>query len=216
MPVIVSKSNYVSSYRIASYDGLYYVATNPQIGVGVQQGVTQAYDPGKCLLLFHNHSRSYLDPKYLKLICSDKGSNVTSSGLTVSLDLTDRYSSGGVECGSFSTNSGYFAGDDTHIYFGDVVCTSSFKSRIVGRARIKGGGSSSWVPSEQVLIDFDGVSENIGVTAGTTTPTISVGVGPVVVAPGHSMMLSLWNVQTGTAVPPSWEFIFGYVVRETA
>lgn len=196
--------------------GQYWYATSPAPGTGIAQGIVAAYGATTPIMTVFNTAAAggnslYLD--YIKLICSAAGASSTSGQLAMFLDQIDRYTSGGTRLTTTASNAGsslLTSSPKARIDFGVLVAAAAgANAKQVGRDAIKTQAAPCWAVGDEVFVKFDQVDVPAGPTNGAASNVYPVPRGPVVIAPGHSFLLHLWN-PANAVTAPSWEVEMGW------
>jgi hypothetical protein len=198
----------------AAKTGSYYRVTNPAFGTGIAQSVVTAFTAASPLMVFFNQAAVggasiYMD--YIKLICSAAGASSVSGQMALILDTIDRWTSGGTRLSpAVGVNSGFGSGGSkARVDFGAIVSPAASAARQLSRDSIKTQASPCWVVGDEVFIKFDAAGPSPGLTSGTVTSLYPAPTGPAIIAPGHSLLLYLWN-PSNAVTPPSWEVEAGW------
>lgn len=188
-----------------------YRVTNPTFGTGIAQGVVTGFVATTPLMTVFNGDSAgglsiFLD--YIKLINSAAGASTTSAHAAFVLDTVDRYSSGGSRLtttpGAVQPNSGFSVAAKARIDFGAVTAIAASAPRQLGRDMVKTQATPCWTVGDEVYMKFDTFDFSPALTSGAGTAIFGVPSGPIVIAPGHTFLLYLWNV-ANAVTPPSWE-----------
>lgn len=202
-----------------SAEGSYFRATNPTIGTGIAMGIQTAFsETANILALIRNTDVAggkfiYLD--YIRLVCVAAGATTTASHFAMTMDTSNRYSSGGSQLIGVNSNSGVSTASIADIRFGAVTALAASGSRrILSRAVLKTAAAPTWVIGDEILINFGAQDAAMGLLSGTAASRFGVPVGPLLLAPGnnHSLLIHMWNVGNATT-PPSWEVEMGFWER---
>ncbi len=190
--------------------------TNPTFGTGIAQSIVTAFTAASPLLLVFNGAAAggvslYLD--YIKLINSMAGATTTAAHMAAILDVIDRFTSGGSRLttspGAVQANSGLSLAAQARIDFGAIVAAAASAPRQVARDAIKTQAAPCWTVGDEIFLKFDAPNVPPGPTSGASTAMFPIPTGPVVIAPGHSFLLYLWNIANATTAP-SWEIEMGW------
>lgn len=193
-----------------------YRVTNPTFGTGIAQSIVTSFTATSPLLSVFNGDSAggvsiYLD--YIKLICAAAGASSTAAHLAMVLDTIDRWSSGGSRLttspGAVQPNTGLGVAAKARVDFGAIVAAAASAARQVARDAIKTQAAPCWNVGDEVFIKFDSQDIPAGPTSGAATAVYPAPTGPIVIAPGHSFLLYLWNV-ANAVTPPSWEVEMGW------
>jgi hypothetical protein len=188
--------------------GQYFRATNGTFGTGTGMSIVTTFVATSPLLTIVNGAPAggpsiYVD--YIKLMNTVAGATTTQAHIGTVLDLANRYSSGGAALTGAPVNSGSKAAPIASINFGAIVATAASASvRLLGRDIIKTQAAPCWVVGDEVFIKCENVDTPAGATNGAGTAIYPAPMGPVIIAPGHTFLLYMWNVANATTAP-SWE-----------
>jgi len=201
--------------NIDALAGKYFKATNPAFGTGIAQSIVTGFLATSPILSIFNSAGSgglSIHPDYIKLICTAAGATSTAAHLAIVLDVINRFSSGGSTITAANPNSGSSTTSKAVINFGALVATAASAARQIGRDAIKTQAAPCWVVGDEVFIKFGNFDNTFGPTNGAASNIYPAPTGPVVIAPGHTLLLYLWNVANATTAP-SWEFEMGWAER---
>ncbi len=188
--------------------GQYFRATNPTFGTGIAMSIVTAFTATSPLMTIVNGAPTggpsiYLD--YIKLMNTVAGASSTQAHIGTVLDLANRYSSGGTTLTGNPVNTGSKNAPVASINFGAIVATAASGSvRLLGRDIIKTQAAPCWVVGDEVFIKCENVDTPAGATNGAATAIYPAPMGPVIIAPGHTFLLYMWNIANATTAP-SWE-----------
>jgi hypothetical protein len=202
--------------QAANLAGVYFRAGNATPGTGIAMGIQTSYSAtANVLLILYNAAASgknvVLD--FLKLINSAAGATTTSSQCVLRLDSKDRYSASGTQITAFTQPGPASASSclsSGKLYFG--ACTANAEGSgvsTVGRGTLKVAAAPCWAVGDQVVFTFGTMQATAGGIAATTAGILPIYMGPIIVPPGYSLSVHVWNVANATT-PPSWEFELGW------
>lgn len=191
-------------------EGSYYVANNSQTGILIPAAtaflattpalvVANTDSPGNA-----SAKRIYLD--YVSLDLSAVGS-VTSPALAaaVVLDVGNRYASGGTALTPVMPNMDLGPKSVAQVFFGAVTATAATASArtAVGQRYLLAG--VAYAVGDSWVLNFGGVAENRAAFIGT--PPVPSGfvipLPPVIVGPGQSALVYLWEPGSTVTTAPS-------------
>jgi hypothetical protein len=194
-------------------EGSYFKACNTTPGTGIAQSIITSYTATSPILTLYNGGTKQIIPDYIRLINSVAGATTTSSDLVIATDEINRFSSGGTLLTANNVLSGSSIASAAVIYFGAITALTASIPKIVGRAKLKVAAAPCWIIYDQVIMTF-GQAPMAAVTnrTATTATDIPTSLGPVVINPGHSLVVYIYNTANATTAP-SWEIEMGYVER---
>lgn len=211
------------TYGIAD-EGAYMTATNATIGTGIIHALTTAFSATAALFCLRNTDaeggqRIYLD--YVRLTTGATAiamTAATSIEAAVTIDNTNRYSSGGTSITPANVNMDSSRATIAQINFGAVVLTAASGSvRQVARAAVPRRAAPALVTGDQIMFNFGQMdAPGIGV-AGAAAPATAaanfyVPMPPVVIGGGDSLNFHLWY-PAGATTAPTYEFDIGWWER---
>ncbi len=200
----------LNSPQGANLFGHYFRAGSPTPGTGIAMGIQTSFsDTANVLALLYNGGSKYAVLDFLKLICTAAGASTTSSHLALKLDSKDRYTSGGSSITPDQPNGGAEPTTITKCYFGVVTANAVSAARVVGRTPVKIAAAPCFAVNDTLLMTFGTMQAQAGGLAAATAAVIPVFGGPVIIPPGWSLTVHMWNVANATT-PPSWEFELGW------
>lgn len=200
-------------------EGTYFKATNPTFGTGIAQSIQATWVATNAIAILRNTSASAtgptIYPSFIRLICTAAGSTTSSGNLGITIDNSNRYSSGGSSLTPVNANMGSAVASVADVKFGAITATAASGSvRQVSRAQLKTQASPCWTIGDEVIIVFGDPNGEGGNLSGTTTLRMAVPVGSVALPANanHSMIVHLWNTANVTTAP-SWEVEMGWWER---
>lgn len=197
---------YVMPEEMAMADaGDYYRAGNATIGTAISYSVVTAWAATSAFLIMRNTAaggglRVY--PDYIRLLLGTAPASATAMHYAMTLDPTNRYTSGGTVISGTNTNllsSIATAGVASVICGAPTIAAAGANVRTVTRGQVR---SVIPVVGDQYVFQFGGLPQQGQLITNSTNPAITqISVPPVVLAPGnnHSLLLHLWfpgNVTT--------------------
>jgi hypothetical protein len=197
--------------QINNVGGTYFRAGTPTPGTGIAMGIQTSFsDTANVLALIYNGGVKQIVMDYLKLMNTVAGASTTSSQLCLKLDNKDRYTSGGTSITPDQPNGKAEPTTVTKLYFGIITANAvGTMNRIVGRIPLKIVAAPCWAINDTVVITFGNMQAQAGGLAAATAAIIPIHAGPIMIPPGHSLTVHMWNVANATTAP-SWEFELGY------
>jgi hypothetical protein len=196
-------------------EGTYYRTTNQVPGTATAYSITNAFSATAGFAVIRNTDsaggkRMFMD--YIRLICTTVPASATSAQFAVSVDSTNRYTSGGTALTPLNSNmvSANAAIGTCHIGT-PTVAAASGSVRYLSRGVLFGVIP---VVQSEFVINFGATDSGTGTLGGTTAVRVGVPVGPVVLGPGatHSLVLHLWFPANATTAP-QFEFEAGWWER---
>ena len=211
------------TYGLAD-EGAYQVATNATIGTGIIHALTTAFSATAALFCLRNTDaeggqRIYLD--YVRLTTGATAiamTAATSIEAAVTIDNTNRYSSGGTAITPANVNMDSSRATIAALNFGAVVLTAASGSvRQVARAAVPRRAAPALVTGDQILFNFGQMdSPTLGVVGAAAPATAAanfyVPMPPVVIGGGDSINFHLWY-PAGATTAPTYEFDIGWWER---
>ncbi len=187
--------------------GNYFRFGSPTPGTGIAMGIQVTFsDTANVLLLLYNGGLKRFVMDFLKLICTAAGASTTSAHVAIKIDNKDRYSSGGTDITPLlQPDGGAQPSSITKCRFGVITANAVGAPRVVGRDALKVVAAPCWAVNDQVTMTFGTMGQQSGGIAAATAGKIPIAMGPVIIRPGWSLLVHLWNVANATT-PPSWEF----------
>jgi hypothetical protein len=154
--------------------------------------------------------RIYLD--YLDLIVVGTPTTATSAQMAVTIDNTNRFSSGGTAITPVNSNMDSANATIAAMNFGAVVLTAaSGSARTISRQILKTQATPCFAVGDSVVVNFGMVQGSTGPSSGTVAQTFNIPIGPVVIGGGDSLNIHLWYPAVTAA--PTYEFDMGWWER---
>lgn len=218
----------LSPFQTQAYEGSLFVcrAAPAAGGTGVASGITTAFvDTTPCLTLENNEAaaagKAYI-PLYIRGRVTAAGSTTTSSEISVQVDNTIRYTSGGTALTTSINNVNAGSGAQASlatVHVGAITAPAAgTRRRFVGSSLAKVATAPVWVVNDILLITFGGQtsfshSGNL-IASDTATPTATVHIPlPACAVPAAgSLALFMANVANATT-PPSFEWETCWIER---
>lgn len=205
-------------------EGAYFKATNATVGTGVIHALTTAFSATAALFCLRNTDaegakRLYID--YVRLVTGATAIGMTAATsieAAVTIDNTNRYSSGGTAITPVNSNMDSAQATIAALNFGAVVLAAASGSvRTVGRQAFARRASPAMVTGDQFLWDFGVVGAQSLAIAGSATPATAptafgAAIGPVIIGGGDSLNFHLWY-PAGATTAPTYEFEIGWWER---
>lgn len=186
-------------------EGTRFAAANPTFGTAIAGAITAAFGDTTPLCLLRNTDAvggKYIIVDYVKFFYTVVPASATSAEFGVTIDNTNRYTSGGTQLTSNNVNIQDGFTSVCNIYFGAITASAASGSvRRFYRDKIK---HAAPVVGDEVVINFGASDTPAGAASGAAANLLPVPVGPLVVPPQHSALIHVWhpaNAVTG----PSFE-----------
>lgn len=201
-------------YGIAD-EGSYWKATNPTPGTAIAHATTAAFSATAALFCLRNTDaegakRLYLD--YVKLITVGTPTTATSAQMAMTIDNTNRFSSGGSAITPVNVNMDSALGTIAALNFGAVVLTAASGSvRLVARHTFKTQATPCLAVGDVIIADFGTFQGQHSVQNGATAQALPGSFGPVILGGGDSLNFHLYYPAVTAA--PTFEFEIGYWER---
>ena len=195
--------------------GFYFVSVTPTPGTGIIGGASvQAFTETTPIFVLYNGGTANIYPMYLKTHLTVVGATASvAENWTFTLDDGNRYSSGGTALVTSNVNSGSSTASAAVITVGAVTATAATAGRrIVAHCAAK--HTVIEVVHDTINLNFGGGYQPhmSSIAANTTTPTYAnFNLGPLVVAPGDSLVIVRWAASQTTG--STNEFEFGFVEK---
>jgi hypothetical protein len=215
----------LSSARYCLADeGSYFKAGNATIGTGIIHALTAAWSATAALFCLRNTDaegakRIYLD--FVRLVTGATAIGMTAATsieMAVTIDNTNRYSSGGTSITPANANMDSATATIAALNFGAVVLSAASGSvRQVARGAFARRAAPAMVTGDQLLFAFgDDAGQTLDV-AGAAAPATAatafrMGSGPIVIGGGDSLNFHLWY-PAGATTAPTYEFEIGWWER---
>lgn len=209
------------TYPLAD-EGAYFTAVNPTPGTGIIHALTTAWSATAALLCLRNTDaegakRIYLD--YVKLMCLGTAPTATTSiRLAITIDNTNRYSSGGTAITPQNVNMDSASATVAALNFGAVVLTAASGSvRQIAREAQPNRAAPALVNGDTFFYNFgQTTSESLGIVGSATPATapqnVTAAMPPVIMGGGDSFNFHLYYPGAATTAP-TYEFEIGWWER---
>jgi len=209
------------TYGLAD-EGSYFKATNPTVSTGIIHALTTAWSATAALFVLRNTDaegakRLYLD--YVRLHCVGTAPAATTSvQLAVTVDNTNRFSSGGSAITPVNVNMDSVTATIAALNFGAVVATAASGSvRLVSRVALPARAAPALISGDLLLFNFGQVNSfainPVGAAApATAQAAITASIGPIVIGGGDSLLFHLFY-PAATTTAPTYEFEIGWWER---
>ncbi len=194
----------------------WFVARTTPGGTGVAQAIQTTLAETNAVVVLRNTDAAAVQggtgsrvmlPYAIRLICTAAGASTTSAWAAIALDSIDRYGSGGTALtpGRMDTDPNG-PGSIADVRAGNVTTTAPSGSRVwLHQAELKVQVAPCWAVGDEVMFRFREAWECQGAFSGSTPQRFVHPVaGGVVIWPGGSLTLHLWNV-ANAATAPSWD-----------
>jgi len=201
----------INNPSISNLMGEYFTSTNPTPGTGIPMGIQTTFsDTAQVLMLMYNGGTKRVIMDYLKLICTAAGASTIFSNLVLKLSNKDRYASGGSAIVPSQPHGPSRDSSITKFYFGIIVANAlGALSKVVGRSIVKIADAPCFVVGDQFIMTFGTRDIATGVISATSPRVAQLFSGPIIISPGWSLTLHMWNTDNAVTAP-SWEFDAGY------
>lgn len=213
----------LSKYPLCD-EGSYFKATNATIGTGIIHALTSSFSSTAAVFCLRNTDaegakRIYLD--YVRLITGATAiamTAATSIEMAITLDNTNRHSSGGTAITPVNANMDSSTATIAALNFGaEVLTAASGSARTVARQAFARRAAPAMVTGDQFLWDFGVVGAQTLAVAGSATPataptSFGAVVSPCIIGGGDSLNFHLWY-PSGATTAPTYEFEIGWWER---
>ena len=211
------------TYGLAD-EGSYFKATNATPGTGIIHALTTAFSATAGIFCLRNTDaegakRIYLD--YFRLVTGATAIGMTAATsieMAVTVDNTNRYSSGGTAITPVNSNMDSSNATIASLTFGAVVLAAASGSvRLLARAAFARRAAPAMVTGDQFLFEFgQGAAHSVSVVGAaapaTAAAAFSQTLGPVIIGGGDSINFHLWY-PAGATTAPTFEFELGWWER---
>jgi hypothetical protein len=203
--------------------GVMFVATSPTPGTGIISStpITLAAAATAPTMVVYNGNQAggpNVYPLWLKLTETAASTGGTQLNYQFHIDTVNRYVSGGTVLTAGAnfgaTNSGSLFGSKATIAYGAITGAAAVNDKFVsGNCRCRVGLID--ILGDMLMFTFGSPTPMAAGPSLQTTATVGVfafSVAPVVVAPGHSMVMTIWQPTTFTT-GVTHEVEFGYAEK---
>lgn len=196
-------------------EGAYFKATNPTFGTAVTHATTAAFSATAALFCLRNNDaeggkRLFID--YVRLIVAATPTTATSAQMAVTIDNTNRFSSGGTAITPVCSNMDSTNATIANLNFGAVVLTAASGSvRNIARHTIKTQATPCLTAGDVIMCDFGSFAAQGAALNGTAPVALPSSFGPIVLGGGDSLNFHVWY--PAVTVAPSYEFEIGWWER---
>jgi len=204
------------TYPLAD-EGGYFKAVNATISTGIIHALTASWSATAALFCLRNTDaegakRIYLD--YVRLVTGATAIGMTAATsieFAVTIDSTNRYSSGGTAITPQNPNMDTAQATVAALNFGAVVLAAASGSvRQVGRGAFPRRAAPAMVTGDQFFWNFGAADIPTLAAAGSATPAtapcqFSCPMGPIIIGGGDSLNFHLWY-PAGATTAPTYEF----------
>lgn len=211
------------TYGLAD-EGCYFNAVNATPGTGIIHALTTAFSSTAALFCLRNTDAEGAKRLYLDYVRLTTGATAiamtaaTSIELAVTIDNTNRYSSGGTALTPVNANMDSSGATIASLTFGAVVLAAASGSvRTITRAALPRRAAPAMVTGDQFLFNFGCVDAPAISVAGAAAPATAATqfycpLGPVVIGGGDSINFHLWY-PSGATTAPTYEVELGWYER---
>jgi hypothetical protein len=202
------------TYPLAD-EGAYFTGVNPTPGTGIIHALTTAWSATAALFCLRNTDaegakRIYVD--YAKLLTIGTAPTATTSiRLAITVDNTNRYSSGGTSITPKNVNMDSTQATIAALNFGAVVLTAASGSvRDIARESQPPRAAPALVTGDTFFYNFGQVSAESLATVGAAAPAtaaaqFTAALPPVIIGGGDSLNFHLYYPAAATTAP-TYEF----------
>lgn len=196
-------------------EGSYFTATNPTAGTAITHATTGAFSATAALFCLSNGDseggkRIYLD--YVNLLVVGTPTTASSAELLITIDNTNRFSSGGSTITPKNVNMDSSTATIATLNFGAVVLTAASGSvRQIHRAKLKTQAAPCLVAGDVISTSFGGDVMNTGAAAGSTAQILAQRLGPCIIGGGDSINFHVWY--PSVTVAPTFELSMAWWER---
>ena len=189
-------------------EGSYFKATNPTPGTAITHAVTTAFSATAALFTINNTAaangkRIYLD--YFRFITVGTPTTATSAQMVITMDTTNRFSSGGSTITPVNANMDNSRATIATLNVGAVVLTAASGSvRQVGRHTFKTQATPCLAVGDILAADFGDATAAGAVLNGAAAQMLPYASGPCVIGGGHSLNVHVYYPAVTAA--PTFEF----------
>lgn len=209
---------------MAALEGSLFVARHAPVagGTGIAIGITAGFvDTTPALVLTNGESaggKTYL-PSYIRARVTAAGSTTSSAEVSVEVDASNRYVSGGTALTSTiaCTNPANTTASKASLVAGAITAAAAGTNRrFVGSVVAKVQSAPDFTVNDVLLMSFGAPPQfthaaNV-IGAGTTVETVHLPFAACAVPPGGSLVLNFADVANVTTAP-SFEFEAGWYER---
>ena len=211
------------TYGLAD-EGSYFNAVNATPGTGIIHALTTAFSSTAALFCLRNTDAEGAKRLYLDYVRLTTGATAiamtaaTSIECAITIDNTNRYSSGGTALTPVNANMDSASATIAAVTFGAVVLTAASGSvRAITRAALPRRAAPAMVTGDQFLFNFGTVDAPSIAVAGAAAPATAASsfycpLGPVVIGGGDSINFHLWY-PAGATTAPTFEVELGWWER---
>jgi hypothetical protein len=213
-----------TTYPLAD-EGSYFKAVNATPGTGIIHALTTAFSSTAALFCINNTDsegakRIYLD--YVRLVTGATAISMTAATsieCAITIDSTNRYSSGGTAITPTNVNMDNSRATIATVNFGAVTLTAaSGSARTVARMAFARRAAPAMVTGDQFYWDFGAANTPpmlsvAGAAAPATAATMFYSpMSPVIIGGGDSINFHLWY-PSGATTAPTYEVEIGWWER---
>ena len=205
-------------------EGSYFNATNATIGTGIIHALTTAWSGTAALFCLRNtdaEGAKRINLDYIRLVTGATAIGMTAATsieFAITIDNTNRYSSGGTSITPVNANMDSSQATIAALNFGAVVLSAASGSvRTTTRGALPRRAAPAMVTGDQFMFDFGGSAppavDTIGAAApATAAASFYIPSGPVIIGGGDSLNFHLWY-PSGATTAPTFEFEIGWWER---
>lgn len=197
----------------SAVEGSRFVAVNPTPATGLLgHAAPTTFDETKAFLYIYNAGPRTVYPISVRLVDTVVSIGGTRIQFTQTIDVGNKFSSGGTALTISNTNMGASGGSLSTITAGAVVlAAATSKRRLLGNQIIKGANIDVIYDQIEFLFGSTGGSQGGLITPTTTATWFTVPCAAVAIAPNSGWALYQW--QTGQSTGPTYEVTVDYIER---
>lgn len=194
-------------------EGSRYVAVNPTAGTGILgHAAPTTFDETKAYLYVYNAGPKTIYPVSLRLVDTVVSVGGTRTQFNQTIDVGNKYSSGGTALTVANTNMGVTTGTGATITAGAVVLSAATsRRRLLGNQVVKGANIDVVWDQIEFVFGTTGGSQGGMLTPSTTAQWFSVPCPAVAIPAGFGWAIYQWAASQSTG--PTYEVIFDYIER---
>lgn len=191
-------------------EGAYFTACNPTISTPITQSIVATWVATTPLMTIYNSASTggvRLFFHYLRMIYAVAPASATSAQFAIHIDNIQRFSSGGSALTPKNCNMGSTIASAATVNFGALTATAASSSV----RQISRGSLRTAIPAVLDQFEIRAGAESCGsvIGSGAGPLLVSVGIPPIAIDPGHTLVLYVWypsNAATAatTEVETGW------------
>lgn len=194
-------------------EGSRFVAVNPTAGTGILgHPAPTTFDETKAFLYVYNGGGKTIYPVSLRFVDTAVSVGGTRMQFAQTLDVGNKYTSGGTALSIGNTNMGSLNASGATITAGAVVvAAATSKRRLLGNQVIKGANIDVVWDQFEFVFGSTGGSQGGLLTPTTVAQWFTVPQPAIAIAPGTSWAVYQWQASQSTG--PTFEVLFDYIER---